>query len=105
MFSEKCEISKCHNFLISYPIFIIFAPICREIFILSFEFMVILDWTSPLRSFPYSFHLLSVKKRYIDLGRGNICRTLLTNSAKSISKEACHSDTSFLFQRVKYPLK
>ena len=29
--------------------FIIFAPICREIFMLSFEIMVILDWTSPLR--------------------------------------------------------
>ena len=47
-FPKKCEISKCHNFLISYPIFIIFAPICREIFTLSFEIMVILDWTSPL---------------------------------------------------------
>ena len=48
MFSKKCEISKCHNFLISYPIFIIFAPICGEIFTLSFEIMLILDWTSPL---------------------------------------------------------
>ena len=47
-FLKKCEISKCHNSLISYPIFIIFAPIYREIFILSFEFKVILDWTSPL---------------------------------------------------------
>ena len=27
----------------------IFKPICREIFTLSFEIMVILDWTSPLR--------------------------------------------------------
>ena len=35
-------------FNISYPIFIMFAPICREIFMLSFEIMVILDWTSPL---------------------------------------------------------
>ena len=26
-----------------------FAPICREIFTLSFEIMVILDWTSPLK--------------------------------------------------------
>ena len=25
-----------------------FAPICRDIFTLSFEIMVILDWTSPL---------------------------------------------------------
>ena len=50
MFSEKIEISICHNFLISYPIYIIFAPICREIFTLSFEIMVILDWTSPLRA-------------------------------------------------------
>ena len=32
VFRKKLEISKCHNFLISYPIFIIFAPICREIF-------------------------------------------------------------------------
>ena len=49
MFSrKKCEISKCHNFLISYPIFIIFAPICGGIFTLSFEIMLILDWTSPL---------------------------------------------------------
>ena len=48
MFPKKCEISKCHNFLICYPIFIIFEPICREIFTLSFEIMVILDWTSPL---------------------------------------------------------
>ena len=47
MFFEK--ISKCHNFLISYPIVIIFAPICREIFTLSFEILVILDWTSPLK--------------------------------------------------------
>ena len=29
----------------------IFAPICREIFTLSFEIMVILDWTSPLTVF------------------------------------------------------
>ena len=44
-FPKKLEISKFHNFLISYPIFIIFAPICREIFTLSFEIMVILDWS------------------------------------------------------------
>ena len=54
MFSEKCEISKCQNFLISYPIFIIFAPICREIFTFSFEIMVILDWTSPLKATTFS---------------------------------------------------
>ena len=37
-FPIKCEISKCHNFLISYPIFIIFEPmLLREIFTLSFE--------------------------------------------------------------------
>ena len=48
MFSEKCEISKCRHFLISYPIFIIFAPICMEIFTLSFKIMITLDWTSPL---------------------------------------------------------
>ena len=27
-----------------------FAPICGEIFTLSFEIMLILDWTSPLNS-------------------------------------------------------
>ena len=36
--------------LISYPIFIIFAPICREIFTLSFE-MVILDKKTDLFNF------------------------------------------------------
>ena len=30
-----------------------FAPICREIFTLSFEIMVILDWTSPLRQYTF----------------------------------------------------
>ena len=50
MFSENMWNSKCHNFLISYPICIIFAPICREIFTLSFEIMIILDWTSPLKT-------------------------------------------------------
>ena len=34
VFQKKCEISKCHNFLISYSIFIIFAPICRGNFLL-----------------------------------------------------------------------
>ena len=48
-FLKKCEILKCHNFLISYPIFIIFAPIYGKNFTLSFEIMVILDWTSPLK--------------------------------------------------------
>ena len=54
MFSEKMWNFKCHNFLTSYPIFIIFAPICRKIFMLSFEIMVILDWTSPLSSLEWS---------------------------------------------------
>ena len=37
----------------------IFAPICREIFTLSFEIMVILDWTSPLSipCMPYHIYL------------------------------------------------
>ena len=47
---KKCEISKCHNFLISYPIFIIFALFCREYFSLSFKFFKILVWISSLRS-------------------------------------------------------
>ena len=49
-FPKKLEISKCHNFLISYPIFIIFAPICREIYSTahynsSHKTCIILDWT------------------------------------------------------------
>ena len=50
MFSDKnVKFQNVTSFLISYPIFIIFAPICREIFTLSFKIMVILDWTSPLK--------------------------------------------------------
>ena len=48
MFSEKIWNFKLSQLPYSYPIFIIFAPICREIFMLSFEIMVILDWTFPL---------------------------------------------------------
>ena len=35
-----------------------FAPICREIFTLSFEIMAILDWTSPLKCMIYMFYKL-----------------------------------------------
>ena len=49
VFRKNVKFQNGLNFLISYPIFIIFAPICREIFTLSFEIMVILDWTSPLK--------------------------------------------------------
>ena len=60
-FPKKWEISKCHNFLISYPIFIMFAPICGEIFTLSFEIMLILDWTSPLNGFQHGeFHVIQL---------------------------------------------
>ena len=48
-FPKKFEISKCHNFLISYPIFIIFVPYCRGKFSLSFEIVIILARTSPLK--------------------------------------------------------
>ena len=37
VFSEKSEISKCHNFPLSYPIFIIFALFCREFFFFLFQ--------------------------------------------------------------------
>ena len=47
-FPKECEISKCHNFLISYPIFIIFAPFCRENLYLSFANRIILDRICPL---------------------------------------------------------
>ena len=49
MFSEKNWNFKMSQLPYFLSIFIIFAPICREIFTLSFEIMVILDWTSPLR--------------------------------------------------------
>ena len=40
-----------------------FAPICREIFTLSFEIMVILDWTSPLMvPSDGMVHILKIKK-------------------------------------------
>ena len=55
---------KCHNFLISYPIFIIFAPICGEIFTLSFEIMLILDWTSPL-----TLYACTLKKKILQVYR------------------------------------
>ena len=63
-FPNKCENSKCHNFLISYPIFIIFEPICREIFTFSFDIMVILDWTSPLNRINHEFQAISRFPRY-----------------------------------------
>ena len=37
VFREKCEISKCHIFLISHPIFIIFSLFCRKKCTLSFK--------------------------------------------------------------------
>ena len=46
VFRKKIEISKCHNFLISYPIFIIFALFCRELFSFSFKIYQILEWIS-----------------------------------------------------------
>ena len=66
---KKCEISKCHNFLISYPIFIIFALFCREYFSLSFKFFKILVWISSLNEclqhyilhVPLRAHLISKK--------------------------------------------
>ena len=48
MFSEKMWISKCHIFLISHPIFIIFSLFCRKKFTLSFKIDSILEWISPL---------------------------------------------------------
>ena len=41
------EMSQLSYFL-KKDLSIIFAPICREMFMLSFEIMVILDWTSAL---------------------------------------------------------
>ena len=50
VFSEKCEISKCHIFLISHPIFIIFSLFCRKKCTLSFKIDLILEWISPLNN-------------------------------------------------------
>ena len=44
----KCDISKCNNFLISYPIFVNFAPFWKEKFSRSNAINYILDRTSPL---------------------------------------------------------
>ena len=48
VFRKNLKFQNVTTSWISYPIFIIFAPICRGIFTLSFEIMLILDWTSPL---------------------------------------------------------
>ena len=48
VFRKKCEISKCHIFLISHLIFIIFSLFCRKKCILSFTIDSILEWISPL---------------------------------------------------------
>ena len=68
------KFSKCHNFLISYPIFIIFAPICREIFTLSFEIMVILDWTSPLINVSKIYFMVFTKKK-CNIDAINMCNS------------------------------
>ena len=46
MFPKKCEISKCHIFLISHPIFIIFSLFYRKKCTLSFKIDSILEWIS-----------------------------------------------------------
>ena len=53
VFSEenKIEISKCHIFLISHPIFIIFSLFCRKQCTLSFNIDSILEWISPLNNY------------------------------------------------------
>ena len=38
-----------------------FAPICRDIFTLSFEIMVILDWTCPLTVYLSIFFPLNIQ--------------------------------------------
>ena len=90
VFPKKCEISKCHNFLISYPIFIIFAPICREIFMLSFEIMVILDWTSPLRRYSYGSKTV-IAILFCSYGDWNYW--LFTQVIHSVIWEKCHWKT------------
>ena len=48
MFSEKCKISKCHNFLIFQPIFIRFLLLFLKFFTLSSEIKLNLLWSSSL---------------------------------------------------------
>ena len=79
LFSGKeCEISKCHNvlhFLVRFSSFL--QQSVGKFLTLSFEIMVILDWTSPLT---FSFILLY---RYIDMDivswepEGRYCRSTM----------------------------
>ena len=62
VFRKKCEISKCHFFLISHPIFIYFSLFCRKNCTLSFKIDSTLEWISPLsieRDFVFNSGLLS----------------------------------------------
>ena len=99
MFSEKCEISKCHNFLISYPIFIIFAPICREIFTLSFEIMVILDWTSPLIRMKNT-RFSRIKKEKMWLITKVHFSKIAETAHRASSTEAAYSDNSIAINSI-----
>ena len=62
VFRKKNEISKCHIFLISHPIFIIFSLFCRKKFTLSFKIDSILEWISPLRMI-MAFYLITLDPR------------------------------------------
>ena len=50
MFHENCKNSKCHNFLIFYPIYIKSSLICLKMFALSFKFDLNVDQIPPLNT-------------------------------------------------------
>ena len=63
MFSEKMWNFKMSQLPYFLSDFHNFAPICREIFTLSFEIMIILDWTSPLRIFVIPVYIFNGRKQ------------------------------------------
>ena len=92
MFSEKMwnfKMSQLPYFL-SDPIFIIFAPICGEIFTLSFEIMLILDWTSPLKCNSVSLHGLKTS-RLISTNQNQAFRNFLCRRAQLTKTGLCFS--------------
>ena len=48
VFRKNVKFQKCHIFLISHPIFIIFSLLCRIFFFIFFFIDSILEWISPL---------------------------------------------------------
>ena len=65
VFPKKLEISKCHIFLISHPIFIIFSLFYRKKCTLSFKIDSILEWISPLNETKWERDMGPNSRRFI----------------------------------------